>query len=144
MRVATPGGRVLVITLGPPTEIEFLGFFVGAVETVVPEFTGLPMDPPPLPFQVAEPEQLRRALADAGLRDVLVDAANHRLEFDSGSQMWDWVTASNPIGAGMVADLTAEQTAAAKMALDDRLDERSGGSGPAVLNNVVNVALGTK
>lgn len=142
-RVTRPGGRVLLITMGPPTEIEFLGFFVGAVKAVVPGFTGLPSDPLPLPFQVAEPEQLRRALADAGLADVRVETANHRLEFDTGSQLWDWVTASNPIGAGMVAELTAEQKAAAREALDATLSERAGGNGQAVLNNAVNIGIGT-
>jgi len=143
-RVTRPGGRVLLVTMGPPSEIEFLGFFIEAVRSVVPDFTGLPMDPPPLPFQVSDPERLREELADAGLTDIHVETTNHRLEFESGTQMWDWVTASNPIGAEMVADLTAEQKAAAQTALADSLSERSGGSGPAVLNNVVNIGVGTK
>ncbi|QFU84340.1 class I SAM-dependent methyltransferase [Natronorubrum aibiense] len=143
-RVTRPGGRVLLITMGPPTEVEFLEFFIGAVKTAVPDFTGLPRDPPPLPFQVSDPEALRAELADAGLADIRVETANHRLEFESGSQMWKWVTASNPIGAEMVADLTAEQKAAAEKSLDDKLRERSSGHDPAVLNNLVNIALGTK
>ncbi|ADB62847.1 Methyltransferase type 11 (plasmid) [Haloterrigena turkmenica DSM 5511] len=143
-RVTKPGGRVVLVTMGPPSEVEFLGFFLGAVKTAVPEFTGLPTDPPPLPFQVSDPEILREELADAGLTDIRVETANHRLEFESGTQMWDWVTASNPIGAEMVADLTAEQKAAAQKALDNKLRERSGGSGPAVLNNSVNIGIGTK
>ncbi|MFD1564497.1 class I SAM-dependent methyltransferase [Haloarchaeobius amylolyticus] len=143
-RVTRPGGRVLLVTMGPPSEIEFLGLFLEAVESVVPGFTGLPMDPPPLPFQVSDPAALREKLADAGLADICVETANHRLEFESGTQMWDWVTASNPIGAEMVTDLTAEQMAAAQMALDDRLRERSGERGPAVVNNTVNIAIGTK
>lgn len=143
-RVTKPGGHVLLVTMGPPSEIEFLGFFLEAVKSAVPGFAGLPMDPPPLPFQVSEPEKLREELANAGLTDIRVERANHQLEFESGTQMWDWVTASNPIGAEMVADLTAEQTAVAQTALEAKLDERSGGSGPAVLNNSVNIAIGTK
>ena len=143
-RVTKPGGRVVLVTMGSPSDIEFLGVFIGAVKTVVPDFTGLPMDPPPLPFQVANPEVLSEKLADVGLTDIRVETANHRLEFQSGTQMWDWVTASNPIGTEMVANLTAEQKAAARKALDDKLSERSGGSDPAVLNNSVNIGLGTK
>jgi len=144
VRVTRPGGRVLLVTMGSPPEVEFLGFFIGAVRSAVPGFTGLSMDPPPLPFQVSDPETLRAELVDVGLTDVHVETANHRLEFESGTQMWDWVTASNPIGAEMVADLTEEQKTTAQRALDDRLHERSGGSGPAVLNNVVNIGVGTK
>lgn len=143
-RVTRPGGHVLLVTMGPPNEIEFLGFFLEAVSSAVPGFTGLPMDPPPLPFQVADPEKLRGALADAGLTDVHVETANHRLEFRSGPEMWAWVTSSNPIGAGLVADLSEEQTDAARQALDEKLTERSGGAGTAVLNNSVNVGIGTK
>ncbi|MFC7223915.1 class I SAM-dependent methyltransferase [Halalkalicoccus sp. GCM10025322] len=143
-RVTKPDGRVVLVTMGPPSEVEFLGFFVDAVKTADPDFEGLPMDPPPLPFQVSDPETLREKLADAGLTDIRVERANHRLEFNSGRQMWDWVTSSNPIGAGMVADLTDEQKATAQKALDDDLRERSGGSGSAVLNNSVNIGIGTK
>lgn len=144
VRVTRPGGRVLVVTFGPPPEVEFLGFFVGGVKAAVPDFAGLPMDPPPLPFQVADPERQRRALVEAGLEDVHVETVNHRLEFHSAAHLWNWVTSSNPIGAGMVADLTEEQEATALEALDDALTERAGGDGPAVLNNAVNVGVGTK
>jgi ubiquinone/menaquinone biosynthesis C-methylase UbiE len=143
-RVTKPSGHVVVVTMGPPPSVEFLEFFVGAVKTAVPDFEGLPMDPPPLPFQVSDPETLREKLTDAGLTDVRIETANHRLEFQSGREMWQWVTASNPIGAGMVADLTAGQTATAQEALDDMLSERSEGNGPAVLNNSVTIGMGTK
>jgi hypothetical protein len=144
VRVTRSGGRVLVVSMGPPSDIEFLEFFIDAARTAVPDLTGLPRDPVPLPFQVSEPERLREKLADAGLGDLRVEEVNHRLEFRSGTQMWDWVTASNPIGAEMVADLTEAQRATAEKALDDELRVRSGGSGPAVLNNAVNVGVGTK
>ena len=143
-RVTKPGGRVLLVTMGPPSEVGFLEVFLGGVKTAVPDFTGLPMDPPPLPFQVADPAVLREKLVDAGLTDVRVETATHHLEFRSGAQLWDWVTASNPIGAGLVADLTAEQKAAALRALDDELSERTEGDGPAVLDNTVNIGIGTK
>jgi ubiquinone/menaquinone biosynthesis C-methylase UbiE len=144
VRVTRPGGHVLLVTMGPPSQIEFLQFFLAAVKEVAPDSAGLPMDPPPLPFQVADPERLREALVDAGLRDVRVEPTTHELEFRTGRQLWDWVIASNPIGAGLVADLTEDQRAAVRTALDDKLSERSDGSGLAVLSNTVNVGLGTK
>jgi ubiquinone/menaquinone biosynthesis C-methylase UbiE len=143
-RVTVPGGRVLVVTMGAPSEVEFLGFFLEAIRSAVPGFAGLPMDPLPLPFQVSDSERLREELTDAGLTDIRVERTNHRLELESGTQMWDWVTASNPIGAQLVADLTAEQKSEAKTALDDKLRERAKSSGPAVLNNTVYIATGTK
>ena len=70
VRVTKPGGRVLVIAYGPPAELEFLHLFIGALQAVVPDFAGVPDDPPPLEFQVADPEVLRQRLIDAGLKDV--------------------------------------------------------------------------
>src|SRR4029077_3056950 len=54
-RVVRPGGRVLMNVYGDPHKIEFFGFFVNAIQSVRPDFTGPPMDPPPLPFQLREP-----------------------------------------------------------------------------------------
>lgn len=143
VRVTKPGGRGLIVAFGPPTKAEFLGFFLGAIQAVVPGFTGLPMDPPPLPFQVADPEKLRQAMAEAGLRDIRIETFSHEHEFQSGAHMWDAVRSSNPIGAAMAADLTWEQVTAVKQVLDGMLRERSGGTRGATLTAEVNVATGT-
>jgi ubiquinone/menaquinone biosynthesis C-methylase UbiE len=144
VRVTRPGGTVLMVAYGPPQGVEFLGFFIRAMQSVVPGFTGPPMDPPPLPFQVADPEVLRGRMAEAGLREIRVEAGNERLEFGSGARMWDWVTNSNPIAAGMIADLTKDQRARVQQELDRILRERAGGEGAAALDNNVNIAVGIK
>jgi ubiquinone/menaquinone biosynthesis C-methylase UbiE len=143
-RVTKPGGRVLMVVYGAPTKVEFLSFFMGALQAAVPGFTGLPMDPPPLPFQVADPEKLRQEMAKAGLKDIRVETITQEMEFQSGKHMWDWVVNSNPIGATLVADLTEEQEAAVQQALDDMLRERSEGIGPAVLTDPNHIGIGTK
>jgi ubiquinone/menaquinone biosynthesis C-methylase UbiE len=144
VRVTRPGGTVLMVAYGPPRGVEFLGFFIRAMRTVVPGFTGPPMDPPPLPFQVAEPEALRGRMAEAGLNEIRVEPANERLEFESGSRMWDWVTNSNPIAAGMIADLTKDQRARVQQELDRILEERAEVQGASVLDNNVHIAIGIK
>jgi ubiquinone/menaquinone biosynthesis C-methylase UbiE len=144
VRVTKPEGKVLIVAVGPLTETEFMGFFVGAMQAAVPGFTGLPMDPPPLPFQVANPEKLRQQMADAGLSEIRVESANWKMAFQSGKEMWDFVTNSNPIGRGLAADLAEEQRAAVQQALDGKLRQRSGNNFPAVLNNLVNIGIGTK
>ncbi len=144
VRVTKPGGRALIVAFGPLQKAEFLTFFLGALRAAVPGFTGPPMDPPPLPFQVADPEKLRRELAEAGLKDVRVETITWRMEFRSATHMWDVVPSTNPIGAMLVADLTEEQRAEALQALDVMLRERSGGSTAAVLNTEVNIGIGTK
>jgi hypothetical protein len=72
-----------------------------------------------------------------------VEPVDHRMEFRSGRHLWDLVTSSNPIGAGMVVGLTADQRAEVQQVLDGMLRERSWG-GAATLDNAVNVGIGTK
>jgi SAM-dependent methyltransferase len=144
VRVTRPGGRVLVIADGSPAELEFLQVFIGALTAVAPEFPGLPDDPPPLEFQVSDPDVLHRRLTDAGLKDVRVERTAERPAFTSGQEMWDWVLYGNPIPGMLVADLTEDQRARLRQVLDGMLRERAGANGRAVLENAVNIGIGTK
>ena len=144
VRVTKPGGRVVLIAYGSPAAFEALHFFIAALQTVVPDFTGLPDDPPPLEFQVSDPAVLSQRLGDAGLKNVRVEASAERIEFRSGQEMWDWVLNSNPIAGMLTADLTEEQQATMRQVLDGMLHDRSGDNGPAVLTSPVNIGIGTK
>ena len=144
VRVTRPGGRVLVIAYGSPAELDFLQMFIGALTAVAPGFPGLPDDPPPLEFQVSDPDVLRRRLTDAGLRDVRVERAAERPAFASGQEMWDWVLNGNPIPGMLVADLTESRRAQLRQVLDGMLRERAGANGRAVLTNAVNIGVGAK
>jgi ubiquinone/menaquinone biosynthesis C-methylase UbiE len=145
-RVVRPGGRVLMSVYGNPHEIEFLGFFVAAVQAVLPSFEGPPMDPVPLPFQLADPTRLRAELATAGLTDIVVETIVERTEFGSGEHFWDWLVHSNPIVGTVLGDLdlTDDQIRVVRETLDRMIRERSGGSGPAVLTNPINIGVGTR
>lgn len=144
-RVVRPGGRVLVVAYGDPHEIEFLDFLVRAVQAVRPDFTGPPTDPPPLPFQLRDPERLRAELA-VGLNDVRVDTITERTEFRSGQALWDWLVWSNPIVEMVLGELrlTTDERGEVQRALDGLVRERAGESGAAVLTSPINVGVGTK
>ncbi|MDL5363078.1 class I SAM-dependent methyltransferase [Halalkalicoccus sp. NIPERK01] len=144
VRVTTPGGRVFIVVFGDPEEVEFLGFFMRAMRTVIPDFEGLPLDPTPLPFQVSDPRKLRQRLREAGLKEVHVETVAEELEFDSGHHLWDWLMNSNPIAGALVADTTEEQRIAARKVLDEMLRARAGETGPAVLTQPVHIGIGTK
>ena len=144
VRVTKPDGRVLVIAYGFPTELEFLQLFIGALKAVAPEFPGIPDDPPPLEFQVSDPDVLRRRLIDAGLRDVRIERTTERPAFASGQEMWDWVLFGNPIPGALVADLSEDQLSRLVQVLDGMVRERAGANGRAVLANAVHVGIGTK
>lgn len=141
-RVTKPGGRVLVASFGPPHQVEFMGFFMGAMTATIPGFT-----PPDLtdagPTRLADPNRLNRVLTDAGLTDVTVMTTNWPMALRSGSHLWDLVVSSNPMGQALTRSLTDQQRSDVKEVLDGLLRERSDGIG-AVLNCAVNVALAAK
>lgn len=144
VRVTKPGGRVLLIAYGFPVELEFLQFFISALRAVVPDFAGLPDDPPPLEFQASDPVVLYQRLTDAGLKEVRVERTAERPAFRTGQEMWDWVMHGNPIPGMLAADLDEDQRATIREVLDGMLRERSGGEEPAVVANAVNIGIGTK
>ena len=144
VRVTRPGGRVLLIAYSQPTELEFLQWFVAAMKAVAPAFPGIPDDPPPLEFQIADPDVLLRRLTDAGLKDVRVERTAERPCFASGREMWDWVYYGNPIVEMIVGDLTKDQRETLVQILGGMLREHAGGNGKAVLENAVHIGIGTK
>lgn len=143
VRVTRPGGRVLMIAYASPEKFEVLKCFLGALRSVVPDFSGLPDDPPPLEFQASDPAELERRMSAAGLTDVRVRTTAEKAAFRSGGELWDWAYYSNPIPGMLVANLNEEQRARVRQTLDGMLRERSRGQGPAVLSNQVHIGIGT-
>lgn len=144
VRVTKPGGRVLMVAYGPPAEVESLGVFMQAMKSVIPGFTGLPSNPPPLPFQVAEPDILRQRMEEVGLKDVQIYKSLEKLEFNSGKEMWSWVVHNNPIPAMLVKDLTNEQVSKIQHHLDQQIQSIAGDKLTAVLSAPVNIGIGIK
>lgn len=145
-RVVRQGGRVLISAYGDPHQIEFLGFLIGAVQSVRPDFNGPPMDPPPLEFQLADPERLRKELADAGLRDVKVETITETTEHKTGKDLWEWLVWSNPIVEMVLGSLglTNEERSVVQQTLEKMVRQRAGGSNAAKLTNPVNIGVGIK
>ena len=103
-RVVKPGGRVLMVVLGDPREVEFFAFFIRGIRSVRPDFAP-PLDPPPLPFQLQDPERLRNELTQAGLKDVTIEPFTETLAFKTGKDLWTWVVWSNPVAEMVLGDL---------------------------------------
>ena len=145
-RVVRLGGRVLIIAFGDPRKIEFFGFLIGAIQSVRPDFNGPPMDPPPLPFQLQDPERLRRELATAGLKDVKLVTTTEPLAFHTGKALWDWLIWSNPIVETVLGSLclTDDERGLIQQTLERMVRERAGARGVAILTSPINIGIGTK
>lgn len=143
-RVTKPGGKVALVCFAHSVaHAEFVAFLFAAVRTAVPDAVLPPTDPPPLPFQLADPQTMRAKLIDAGLADVAVEVTTWDIEVRSATHYWDAVTASNPIAARIVAQLSPERQADVRRVLDGMLRERSNGAPGAVLHNPMNIGVGT-
>jgi ubiquinone/menaquinone biosynthesis C-methylase UbiE len=144
-RVVKPGGRVLVLAYGDPARIEFLAFLVRALRSVRPGFA-LPDDPPPLPFQLRDPERLRRELAAAGASAVEVHTIVEPMRFESGRAMWRWLVSSNPIVESVLGglELTEQERGVVQEALERLVRERAGGQVAAEITAPINIGVGIK
>lgn len=140
VRVTRPGGRVVIVAFGPIETVEFIVFVASAVRAAVP---GVPPLPTALPFQAANPGVLRERLVNAALREVRIDTTTWDMAFDSVQHLWHVFTASNPVGAQMVAGLSEPQRAEVTRVLEGMLRERSAGAPGAVLRAEVNIGTGT-
>lgn len=145
-RVVRPGGRVLVTAYGDPHQIDFLGFFVAAVQSVRPEFHGPPVDPPPLPLQLSNPNRLRAELTSAGLTNVTVETITESTAFATGLDLWEWVLWSNPIVESFLEPLALSpaERAALPGAMETLVRDRAGSDGVAHLTNPVHIGIGDK
>lgn len=140
VRVTRAGGKAMMVVFGSPPKVEAFAFFFGAMQAALPGFTP-PKDSPI--FSLQDPDELRGALAAAGLKDVRVETVHHDLEIRSAGHLWDMLTsAAPPIGA-LVADLTETQRGAVREALAGMLRPRLE-RGPAVLGMQVHIGIGTK
>jgi hypothetical protein len=105
------------------------------------------MDPPPLEFQLADPERLRKEFSAAGLRDVQVETITETTEHKTGKDLWEWLVWSNPIVEvvlGGMLNLTNDERRVVQQTLEGMVRERAGGSHTAELTNPVNVGVGTR
>ena len=143
-RVVRPGGRVVMVAYGDPHAIDFIGFFVAAIQTVRPDFDGPPAEPPPLPFQLQDPGRLMREMQAAGLTEVTVETITETTGFRSGDELWEWVIWSNPLPGTLLDELrlTGAERASVRQALDGLVRGRAGDGESALLSNPVNIGIG--
>jgi ubiquinone/menaquinone biosynthesis C-methylase UbiE len=145
-RVVKSGGQVLVIAYGDPHRIDFLGWLVTAIQAVRPDFTGPPMEPMPLPFQLLDPQRLRQELHAAGLKAVRIETITETTQFQTGKALWEWLIGSNPIVETVLEEieLTSGERTIVEQALGQLVRERADSSGFAALSNPINIGIGTK
>jgi len=144
VRVTKPAGRVLLIAYGDPAQFEALQFFIAALAAVVPNFEGLPDNPPPLEFQVSDPAVMRARLTAAGLSDVRVESGLvESVKFRDGEECWNWMRCSNPIVDLILDDVSEVEQTTVRQVLGGLIRERAD-SAAAVLTAALTIGWGWK
>ena len=107
-RVTKPGGRVLMTAYGDPERDRVPRVLRGAPSARSRPTSGPPLDPPPLPFQLRDPERLRfRAERRPGCGHVQVETFTERTEFGSAvsGAAGSGSSGSNPVAGEVLAEL---------------------------------------
>jgi ubiquinone/menaquinone biosynthesis C-methylase UbiE len=144
-RVTRRGGRVLITVYGDPQRIDFFAFLLRAIQSVRPEFTGPPTDPPPLPFQLQNPRRLAEVMMAAGLTNVSVETLTETTAFRTGAELWNWLLGSNPIVEEVLSQLnvSSQERDNIQLALTRLVRERAGNDEAALLTNPINIGIGS-
>lgn len=144
VRVTKPGGTVLIIAFSTVDRVDFINYFLTALQIVVPGFEGLPQDPPPLPFQVSNPKVFHQRMEEAGLQDIKIIQEIEQFQFRSGVELWNTVLSSNPIALQLTKGITEKQKIQVQQTLEDMIRTQARGKDVAVLEAELNVAVGRK
>jgi len=140
-RVVRKGGTGLMLTLGPPPEVEPIGLFLEALLEAVPGFT--PPRASPL-FCLQDPEVLRTELEAAGFSAVEAGPFEATMPVQSPDSLWDTLVAGAPAAAGILESIPEDGRRAAREAYEAKLRERAGGDGPVTLTVTFNIGIGRK
>ena len=124
VRVARPGGRVVVTAWGPPEKCEFLSAVMPALGPLMPHPP--PGAPPPHPGALSEPGALAAVLKEAGLRAIEEGEVACPFVFPSAEASWRG-NASAGVNQAAIA-YSGEAAVRAVYAAADRAHMRPDGS----------------
>ena len=124
VRVARPGGRVVVTAWGPPEKCEFLSAVMPALGPLMPPPP--PGAPPPHPGALSEPGALAAVLKEAGLRAIEEGEVACPFVFPSAEASWRG-NASAGVNQAAIA-YSGEAAVRAVYAAADRAHMRPDGS----------------
>ncbi len=139
-RVVRPGGRGVMVVLGPPQRVQPIATFMEAATQAVPGFS--PPTDSPL-FCLQDPIALRREMEASGFHDVEVMPFEDRMDVESPAALWDSITAGAPAVAGLLGRLSEEARLAVRRRLLDLIHSRFGG-GAVSLPMAFNIAVGLR
>ena len=114
-RTLKPGGRAVVVNWSYPNRSQFMQLVGKALATAAPEFAAAPPKPPSW-VALADPENFKAEMRQAGFSHVNVHTVSHVWTFDSPEVIWDSVTSFTPTLVPLLSKLSPEQNEALRTA----------------------------
>jgi len=140
-RVLEPGGKGVMIVLGPPRRVQPIWIFLEAMMETLPGFAPPPDSPL---FCLQDLEVLAGEMEAAGFREVEATAFENHLEVESGEHLWETLVAGAPALTALVRSLPEDRRRALRSELVEMVRRRSGGSGPVSLPMTFNIGVGVR
>jgi SAM-dependent methyltransferase len=141
-RVLRPGGRAVVAVWASPDENDWM---TAAGRSAVE--LGL-MDPPepnaPGPFRLADIDELRLLLEQAGLAIEAIEDVPVRWHAESLDEWWGTVRDMSPTMAAQLASVTLEQVEAIRRGAEQRLERHLQADGSLVVPGLARAVLATR
>ncbi len=139
-RVVVPGGKGLMVVLGPLERVQAVSIFFEAMARAVPGFT--PPANSPL-FCLQDLDTLGREMQNAGFGQIQTQSFESSLVVDSAEDLWETILAGAPAIAGLMRQVPGERQRAVRAALIEIARSRFG-TGRISLPIGFNIGVGTK
>lgn len=140
-RVLKPGGRVMVSAWAGPDQMDAFTIFATALKQAFPD-----MPPPPKPpsiFSLANSDQFRAELADAGFADVQMSTVTKEMVVETADDAWEIATAGAPPIISLLARVGEQGRKKVRQALDEVVQAKWP-KGPIRLVNTAIVGTATR
>jgi SAM-dependent methyltransferase len=141
-RVLRPGGRVVVAVWASPDENDWM---TAAGRSAVE--LGLIERPDPLapgPFRLADADELRRLVTEAGLEIGALEEVPVRWHASSLDEWWDTVRDMSPTMSAQLAEWSDAQAAAVRAGAERRLAEHVQADGSLAVPGLARAALAVR
>jgi ubiquinone/menaquinone biosynthesis C-methylase UbiE len=139
-RVLKPGGRAVVTGWSSPEKVPQIGWWGQAVKQAIPDLP--PPASPPAVFSLADPDQFKAEMEQAGFEQVRIVPITNDIPIESPEKFWDDWHAASPVFTALIG-AQPDKKDAIRAALIDIIRAQVG-DGPGSISQETLIGYGVK